>query len=87
MNIRICELETKWNHRYLIFRKVGKFTLNCELNSLTYLGFGPDICNFAENLPASPQTDLIKDIAKFGLENDQENLYKSLLDLIEYLKS
>ena len=34
-----------------------------------------------------PQTDLIKDIAKFGLENDQENLYKSLLELIEYFKS
>jgi SpoVK/Ycf46/Vps4 family AAA+-type ATPase len=34
-----------------------------------------------------PQTDLIKDIAKFGLENDQENLYKSLLDLIEYFKN
>ena len=34
-----------------------------------------------------PQTDLIKDIAKFGLENDQENLYKSLLELIEFFKN
>jgi AAA+ superfamily predicted ATPase len=34
-----------------------------------------------------PQTDLLKDIAKYGLENDQENLYKSLIGLIEYLKS
>lgn len=34
-----------------------------------------------------PQTDLIKDIAKFGLENDQENLYKTLLELIEYFKN
>lgn len=38
-------------------------------------------------LISMPQTDLIKDIAKFGLENDQENLYKSLLDLIEYFKN
>ncbi len=34
-----------------------------------------------------PQTDLLKDIAKYGLENDQENLYKSLIGLIDYLKS
>jgi len=34
-----------------------------------------------------PQTDLLKDIAKYGLENDQENLYKSLVELIDYLKS
>lgn len=34
-----------------------------------------------------PQTDLLKDIAKYGLENDQENLYKSLIGLIDYLKN
>lgn len=34
-----------------------------------------------------PQTDILKDIAKYGLENDQENLYKSLVELIEYFKS
>lgn len=33
------------------------------------------------------QTDLLKDIAKYGLENDQENLYKSLLNLIDYYKN
>jgi AAA+ superfamily predicted ATPase len=33
------------------------------------------------------QTDLIKDIAKFGLDNDQENLSKTLLELIEYFKN
>ncbi|WP_332732648.1 AAA family ATPase [Flavihumibacter sp.] len=32
------------------------------------------------------QSDLIKDIAKFGLENDQVNLLKSLAELIEYFK-
>lgn len=32
------------------------------------------------------QSDLIKDIAKFGLENDQENLLKSLTELIEHFK-
>lgn len=32
------------------------------------------------------QSDLIKDIAKFGLENDQENLLKSLGQLIEHFK-
>ncbi|MCW3116629.1 MAG: ATPase [Chitinophagaceae bacterium] len=33
-----------------------------------------------------PQTELIKNIAKFGLENDQENLLKALEGLIEYSK-
>ena len=33
-----------------------------------------------------PQSDLIKDIARYGLENDQENLLKSLNGLIEYFK-
>jgi AAA+ superfamily predicted ATPase len=33
-----------------------------------------------------PQSDFIKDIARYGLENDQENLLKSLNGLIEYFK-
>ena len=33
------------------------------------------------------QTDLLKDIAKYGLENDQEKLYKSLTGLIDYFKN
>jgi SpoVK/Ycf46/Vps4 family AAA+-type ATPase len=33
-----------------------------------------------------PQSDLIKNIAKYGLENDQENLLKALNGLIDYSK-
>jgi AAA+ superfamily predicted ATPase len=33
-----------------------------------------------------PQSEFIRDIAKYGLENDQENLLKSLNGLIEYFK-
>lgn len=33
-----------------------------------------------------PQSDFIRDIARYGLENDQENLLKSLNGLIEYFK-
>ena len=33
-----------------------------------------------------PQSNFIKDIAKYGLENDQENLLKSLSRLIDYFK-
>lgn len=33
-----------------------------------------------------PQSDFIRDIAKYGLENDQGNLLKSLNGLIEYFK-
>ena len=33
-----------------------------------------------------PQSELIRNIAKYGLENDQENLLKSLNGLIEYFK-
>lgn len=33
-----------------------------------------------------PQSDLIKNIAKYGLENDQQNLLKAMEGLIEYSK-
>ena len=32
------------------------------------------------------QTEFIKNLARYGLDNDQDNLYKSLNELIDYFR-